>query len=108
MLQVSQVRINVGELYTTTTLDTGINQIVAVIVPSGLLSNEIGIQGSIDGLNFITIYKSDGQPFIIEGTQNDGYYLIPPEISYALPRFIKLAPSDDDEDVIFEVLMREV
>jgi hypothetical protein len=108
MLQVTSVSFT-PEGSVSSACDLGINQVVAFIIPPLDVAISLYLRVSIDGVNFEILKGSDGNQVTIPNVDTGGYYLLPPEISYALPRFIQLELSDiETTPKTFQVLTREV
>jgi hypothetical protein len=108
MLQVTNVSVLSGQT-TTTSCDTGINQVVAFIMPSAITSTTATLSVSMDGVNFNPLTDKDGVVIELTGISVNEYMILPPEVSYATPRFIRLVlGSAEGADRIIEVVTREI
>jgi hypothetical protein len=108
MLQTTSISVLSGQ-QTTTACDTGINQVVGFIFPSAVTSTTATISVSMDGVDFNPLTDKDGVAIGLTGISANEFMILPPEVSYATPRFIRLVlGSAEGADRVIEVVTREI
>ena len=107
MLQTNTVIVTADDS-DSTICDSGINNIVAFGFPSEMTSTSVSFAVSVDNDTYYDLTDKDGNTFEIP-VSAQSYVVIPPEISYAIPRFIQLRFSDAElAERTIQIFIREV
>jgi hypothetical protein len=89
MLQKTSVTFD-GVSAISSSCDLGINQVVAILLASVDNSTLMYLLVSDDNQSFEYVRNEDGSLFTLLTIETGGYRVISPQISYALPRFLKV------------------
>lgn len=108
MLQTTEITVASGQTLTTA-CDTGINQVVAFLIPSAITSTTASILVSMDNVTFVPLTDKDGLAISLAGITANEYMILPPDVSYAVPRFLKLQfGTAEGANRVIEVITREI
>ena len=106
MLQLTSVTVLSGQT-TSDSCDSGINQVVGVVFPSaGISATSFELLVSFDDVVFHELSDILGATAVIPV---GNYVYFPPELSYALPRFVKVKLSGTElTDTLIQIVTREI
>lgn len=108
MLQTTSISVSSGQ-QTTTACDTGVNQVVGFIFPATITSTTADLLVSMDDVSYVNMTDKDGALIQLTNIAGNRHMSLPPEVSYATPRFLKLQlGTAEGGDRVIEVVVREI